>query len=571
MSASQSAALGGGTKPVGGVCGTDRVVLVVTILLAIAFHHAYRGKLRPYVGLTGDPASIACFAAGLDHAEMFVGDALLGDPDNYRFYGALQVKLLRWLSAHYGGDYGFASDALLGLHFWAYAFGWYLFGCLFWRERWCGVLWMFSNLIVVHLNLSEFWGLWLDIVPRLTFQSVLPWLLSLTVWLSPRSPRLWPLLMALVGSTVWLHPVSAPAWAVAIWLGLWTVPQGSRSKSQRFGWVWLAATVAILALVPFAVLYFTAKQPATVDLAVLAPIVRERIGRSFYDVVYATAGFAWYTFRAGLLPLSLAGCLLWRSLDRETRRAEQMRIRLGSAWLMGLLVIAIGVPAFDQFIAKLRDSLPLQIDLVRNLRYLVPFLCAIWFWPLVLWTRQASNERHRARRIAVVAGVVLLWTGIHAPYKVVAWPAEYPLIQAAVVAVRDHVPVRGRVLTIGINGLPVRYCALRPVVFAEKDGACFLQVRPDRLPEWFRILNRYRQVNDLADDGQRLVAGAALARQLGAEYLLMRNYPLETPPEARLRILFSNSTHRLYAVTLRRDQNTAGSAAGPAESPDTLR
>lgn len=539
---------------------TDLLVLLFSIILATAFHVAFRGHLVPHVGLSGDPANIAGFAAGTDHPDLFVGDAVLGDRDNYRFYGALQVDLVRWLSRFYG-DYGFANDALLGLHFWAYAFGWYVFGVLFWRERWCGIAWMLANLVVVPLNLAEFWGLWPDLIPRISYQAALPWLLSLTLWQAPRSPRVWPLIGVVLGLAVWLHPVSAPGWALAILLSFLVMPCRGLSGSRRLRWILLSAGLTVVALLPFVALYFGAKQSTAVDLSALMPIVRERVGRAFYDVSYAVAGFLFWMTRTGLLPLSLGGLWLWRRAAPGLRAAEAPRLRVALAWLAGLLLVSVAMPAVDQVVARFRHALPAQIDLVRNLRYVVPFLIGAWFWPLVLWTREAPNERLRRHRVALVFLGVGLWSCAHRPLGVGLSAGEDDLLQDAIVAIRDAVPVRGQLLTIGVNALPVRYGALRPVVFAEKDGGCFLQVRPDRLPEWFRVLNRYRQVDAMADDGQRLVAGAALARELGAEYLLMRNYPLETPPEVRLRTLFSNSAYRLYTVARQRTGDEVGAAA----------
>jgi hypothetical protein len=51
-----------------------------------------------FLALSSDGANIAGFAAALDHPELFERDPLLGIPDNFRFYLALHIPLIRLLA-----------------------------------------------------------------------------------------------------------------------------------------------------------------------------------------------------------------------------------------------------------------------------------------------------------------------------------------------------------------------------------------------------------------------------------------------------------------------------------------
>ena len=91
--------------------------------------------------------------------------------------------------------------------------GFYFFGRVLFRSRfWALLLALLTAMPFLDVGVGEIWGIWRDALPRISFQTVLPYLLTLVVlWRS--QPRRWPWLMILAGLMVYLHSVSTPAWA----------------------------------------------------------------------------------------------------------------------------------------------------------------------------------------------------------------------------------------------------------------------------------------------------------------------------------------------------------------------
>ncbi len=532
------------------VTRTDLAFLALSLLMAAVLHATYAGHERPFLELGGDAANIACFAAASEHPELFAGDGLLGDPANFRFYSALQVPLVRWL-ARRTGDYGLATNVLLGFTIWLYLYGWYVFGTTFWRSRFCGACWALLQVPHITTAVGEFWGVFNSLIPRLSFQALLPWLLVLTMTVARRGAWRWPWLTYLAGLMVWVHPVSAPGWTLAVCLTWGVLSMPGLERRERRHWLALSVVAMVLALLPFAISFVGEKQPPTsIDAQTAASLMLQRINRSFLSVPYALAAFGWHMLKQGVLPLTALGVIaLWR--HREPLDApDRERVRLVGAWALGLTVAGVVLPGLDQLLALARHALPFQLDLVRHIRYFVPFLYGLWFWPLRRWCLAASGAWPRRRW--ALAGAALAWLVIHNPYDL-RRPVDDPQsAREAVVAIAREVPPKGRIMPIGFPGLMIRYGALRPVVFTFKDGGCFATVRPDQLAGWYSTYQRYQEIEAMPDSPQRLAAACQLTRDSNAEYLVLTwtSRPITAPVEGAT-LLFANRLYVLYQVAPR--------------------
>jgi len=527
--------------------GADLAFLILTLVLAWVFHAQHAAREQPFVVLDSDAGNIACFAAAADHPELFVGDALLGDPANYRFYRALQVPLIRWLSRH-TGDYGTATNVLLGATIWAYLFGWYLFGCYFWRSRFCGACWALLQLPFITTSVGEFWGVFTSVIPRLSFQALLPWVLLLAVTTARRGPWTWPVLTFLAGLMVWVHPVSAPGCTLAVCLTWWVLPMPGLEPRERLRWMGLSAVAMVLALLPFAISFAGEKQaPTALDTATAAQLMLKRINRSFLSLPYALAADGWHMLKHGVLPMSLLGLVaIWRD-RRPLDQAERERVRFAAVWALGLLVVGVVLPGLDQLVALARHALPVQIDLIRHLRYSVPFLYGLWFWPLSRWC--LADPRAWPHRRWALALVVLAWLLLHNPYDLRRPVADPEAVRDMVVAIAETVPPQHRIMPIGFSALPIRFGALRPVVFSFKDGGCFATVRPDKLESWYRTFASYRAIEALPDGAAKLAAACQLTRDHDASYLVLTwsTRPI-TEAVSGCRLLYHNHLYGLYQV-----------------------
>src|SRR5437870_715799 len=197
----------------------DGVIVLAFGLLALIFYLGRWGGAYPFVFLESDAANIAGFAAAWDHPELFQGDELLGDQRNFGIYSTIHIPLIRAL-AKLTGDYGTAFIFLLGPHVFIQALGFYILGRVLFQSRYWATLLAIVTMMPVWLNLGEYWGIYDDPLPRVSFQALLPYLLAGTFyWRS--NPAVWPWLLGFAGALIYVHPVSAPGWILAVWLGMW--------------------------------------------------------------------------------------------------------------------------------------------------------------------------------------------------------------------------------------------------------------------------------------------------------------------------------------------------------------
>lgn len=124
-------------------------------------------------------ANIAGFAAAGDYPDAFRKDALLSNPDNFRFYATIHIPLIRAI-AKISGSYATAFSSLIIPTVFLHLSGFYTLGRTVLKSRYWSVLLAASTLVPVNLKiLGLFWGIYPDVLPRIAFQAFLPFLLSL--------------------------------------------------------------------------------------------------------------------------------------------------------------------------------------------------------------------------------------------------------------------------------------------------------------------------------------------------------------------------------------------------------
>ena len=385
------------------------------MLTFLAFAVVYfLGRLQgnyPMVILTGDGGNIASYAAALDHPGWFQADPALGELNNIGIYATIHIPLIRALN-HLTGDYGLAYAWLVLPQTFLQLLGFYILGRVLFANRfWAFLLAFLTAMTVINIGLGEIWGVWQDALPRVTFQSLLPFLLALTlVW--KNHPGRWPWLMLFAGLLVYVHPISAPAWGLAVWLSLWLL------QPRDWGWkrrclVMLGLGVLFLAvLTPFAINYLSYRsRDQAVDYNTVLPILQTYSPANLLNVPAALGNFLWKTTRSLLLPIGLAGFAVTWLL----KKSDQTPVKMVSAWLAGILIASILIPLVEQVIEQRFQILPLETELVRCIRYFVPLLLLFWIWPLAEWLPRLSNPH--ARRAIIVVGILLFgfWSGTNRP------------------------------------------------------------------------------------------------------------------------------------------------------------
>jgi len=521
--------------PSHGVNRWDWLAVLTFFVFAIVY---FLGRLQgnyPVVILTGDGGNIASYAAALDHPGWFQADPALGASNNIGIYATIHIPLIRALN-HLTGDYGLAYAWLVLPQTFLQLLGFYILGRVLFKNRfWAFLLAFLTAMTVINIGLGEIWGVWQDALPRVTFQSLLPFLLTLTLVWKDRPGR-WPWLMLFAGLLAYVHPISAPAWGLAVWLSLWLL--------QPKGWTWKRRTLVMLGLgvlflvvlTPFAINYLSYRgRDQAADYNTVMAVLQTYSPANLLNVPAALWSFLWNMTRSLLLPVALAGFAATWLL----KKSDRTTVKIVFLWMAGIFITSVLIPFAEQVIEQRFHILPLETELVRCIRYFVPLLLLFWIWPLAEWTPRLINPQ--ARWAAIALGIVLFsfWSATNRPAvrdifqtfvcftkARLVCPAPGPL-NGLILALRTQTHPGEGVLVFNEDtayvsqSLSVRYAALRPLVYTLRDSGMLGYGNRSALPGWLATTKQMDTLRALTDPQKRLEGLVPLAGSLGAIYLVV--------------------------------------------------
>jgi hypothetical protein len=133
-------------------------------------------------------------------------------------------------------------------------------------------------------------------------------------------------------------------------------------------------------------------------------------------------------------------------------------------------------------------------------------------------------------------------------------------------AVQRLTPPASKILPVGAP-LAVRYHALRPVVYAWKDGGSLSYANHEALWRWYDRTKQFRAAKKEKDPYRRLERLIALGREFGAGYLFLhlREVP-ENPIPAGVDALFLGRRFALIRIPQQATDPPKGSSLSD-ESP----
>jgi len=184
-----------------------------------------------------------------------------------------------------------------------------------------------------------------------------------------------------------------------------------------------------------------------------------------------------------LYPLwALAGSVILWLLRRDLRND----MKLVAIWCLGIIFVAVGLTFLEQTICRVYDLKRFQMDSIRGVKYLVPIMLLMCLWSLagVYQQFQAGSLK---RTLAMLLGAVIttIWVYQSPPVTFIqtakAWahgsltprPSKDEIgTVEAISAIKENTKPGSRILPLVIP-LEIRYAALRPVVYAYKDGGIF--------------------------------------------------------------------------------------------------
>lgn len=491
----------------------------------------------PFIFLGGDAANIASFAAAWDHPNLFLGDQALGNPSNFRFYATIHIPIIQALF-RITRDYGSAFIYLLAPHVFIQTLGFYILGRVVFQSRYWAVLLAIITLVPVWLNLGEYWGIYSDPQPRFSFQALLPYLLAATFYWG-QEPSSWPWLMAGTGSLIYVHPVSTPGWGLAIWLGFWAFKPASYSFKKQLAYMLFAGAVFLAVALPWLIHYLNNHaHGATANYKEIYEIMINVFGKGYLDLPLAIKEFISLMWQNGLLPLASVSfpLILW------LRREDRQTLLLVSLWLVGILIAAIAIPMTEQLIARAFNLIPVQLDLVRGLRYVVPILLLLCLWSLVEIAKKYGNQRIVATLGALL---VILWAYQPTPDFLRVSSIISELLQCwrqgslvcmnfadsqsleALETISRLTPPSSGILPLGeiaqSYSLAIRYYALRPVVYSYKDAGVLGYANHAEFIEWYQKTQKMKEIEKEKNSQVQIQEVRKLSQELGSQYCLIDN------------------------------------------------
>lgn len=521
------------------VSAGDLAFAALLALLALAWQVGRSWLVRPFFYLGADGANVASYSAALDHPAAFTADSVLGDPRNFAHYLTIHTPLVRALE-RLTGDYGSAFVSLLAPHVFVQGLGFFVLGrVLFGSRAWAALL-ALIELAPVDLPMWMQWGMFRDPLARITLQALLPFLLAASL-AARGAPRRWPWIALGSGLLTYVHPVGAPVWGAALWLGLWAKrPAGWSRRRQALSMAGLALGYVAVVL-PFAWRFLGGASGSAPGADAVVPLF---LPAGYRDVGEALHVLADAVGVQGLLYglAALAGVALVARL----RPADDRALPMVLLWALGIGLVALGLPLLDQTLARARGALPLQYELVRGLRFFVPLVLLLCLWPLRELERYFQRRRQRwPARGMLALGVALstAWMVGHLPAEpraaLACWsqgrflcvPAHWPDVAEAMAAVRRHVPP-GMAMFSTRETYPVRlrYGALRPLVYSDRDLSTLAYRRGPELVTWYRRWREEERVRTRRRPSERFRAHVEFARSLGARFALLDRTCLPAPP-----------------------------------------
>jgi len=539
--------------------------LLVFIYALLCFFGLWKGDI-PYVYLHGDASNIASFVAGRTHPELFQNDYVLGDLDNYRYYYTVYFPILHALK-NVVGDFGTASIILYAPLIIMQGIGFYLLGAEIFQHRIWGALLSGLNMLAFYMNLGTSWGIaFNDVIPRFMFQALLPYILLRAITWRGEIKR-WPWIMVFAGLMVYVHSVSTLTWGFGIWLGLWLFLPGEWSMIKKIRHMTFLGFVFLATILPFAILYLSNHAYGeTIDYDLVHSLMAGRYSPGFLDLPRAFRDFLIILFDRETI-FTLMGVIgIPISLLFGTP-VSRRKFKLIFTWFIGLLIVAVIVPTIDHGIANMADRLPYQVDLIRNLRYVFLFLSIFALGgirEMVHWLNNIDGNLPRNSDLIapLLGGLFLLWMiQYHMPILAanslncivegdLFCPREIDEQHSLDIldAIKREIPEGAKIMPMDLE-MEIRYYALRPIIFAERDIGVLSYTNPTRLLQWHekaQEINRIKKLEDNRTKTERLID---FSRQYQADYVLV-NWDLSAEESTKMgaELIYSNASYSLIFI-----------------------
>ena len=485
-----------------------------------------------------DAAIYTSFAAAQANPQLFIGDTLLESSRNHNFYKIVHIpaiQALAWLT----GDYGKGIVFLLGPLVLIHLLGYYILGRVLFENRFWALILSLTTSVYILTPLDDDVGLIFDALPGFAFGALLPYLLSAIVRFQDDTKK-WTIITACCAGLIYVHPVSGPAWVFGLWVFYALSNPDGLAVEQRVRRAFALGVVAFLIALPFAAVYVRSHDSAPNDpakVAVIREAINLKIEPAFLNPIASIKAFPkWLLTDFHYTYLALLS-LFFLLYGRGYRKRATTLI----AVVCGVVVFSILLPCVE-YIRTINSGVPYQTAFVRPLKYMVPVIFVLSVWGLSALHERISGSIKSvfiSSGISVLIGLMFVFyvhrkdpsvvrfvhPTIHAWRHRVLLPEKTkmgPVHVETIRAVRHFTPPQSKVFAASPFALAVRYAALRPLVYADKDGGIFAFSNYDALLKWYEI---HKKVGKIKRDGyspadveQTIIP---IARELDADYIVV--------------------------------------------------
>ncbi len=499
----------------------DAGILFLFFTFALFCHIGRTKGHSPFLGLGSDAAQIASLAAALDQPVFFEGDGLLGDPDNFRFYSTVHIPILRALTK-FTGSYGDSFISMQGLFVFLQLTGFYLLGLVLFKSRFWAAVFSIICIPRIWIGFATWWGYYPDPLPRQMFSALIGFILAAAVYWR-KEPLVCFAVMVTMGLMMYVHPVRAPTMAFAIWLGFWVCKPERWSRKFHLLWLGLCGLSFLLIVEPFLVTYLSHHEHGrTENYALIHQIMQYRFNPDFTQVPQALARVPGILFQA-ILPAAGAWCVI------VLTRRQRPKTYIVGLWLIGIISVSVIIPLVERAVEGIFGIAPIEVDLVRGVRFVIPILLLFYVWALV----EVEKKAPWVARLGLI--VIVFWFSYQNVHYYMASPRTTMRVllgsqsvprpnnelHQVIMALKWFTLPGSRILSSGVSPSTIRYAARRPVVYSYKDGGTLAYSNHAKLVKWYERALQIRPLKALPWTHEKMRTLIELAREWEAEYLVV--------------------------------------------------
>lgn len=466
---------------------------------------------------------------------IYAGDFLFSSPQNYKFYNNASVWFFYLVEYLGSGDFVTWYRALNILAVSLFLFSWFFLAYRLYRSIVCAAAFAVTCAVAIPVVSGDYWGLFSEPQARQLFSAVLPLIILSALEARPRVLD-WIGVFLLMGGAMWLHPASGPPIALALLVAM----MASQYEKKQLPLLVLRAFMGGVVFLAFALpniwQYYVGIREAAVgaDPQLVRVAWALRYSSDYTDPVSGvlaavTRAFGGWRF---VLPIcaAIGICLLLRQNDTLMRP----KVRMIFVFTLAVAFLAGGVPVIEAGIARAAGRTPMQMDLIRCLRYLVPMLLLIAFWSVAHHVRATKAVQVM---FSVALAVVWITASQFSPrYRqnenVVAgmkcWIKAQPVcptegakdIQRVLAELSNSKAIPGKIFSPRF-GLQIRSYARRELAFDWKDTGWLAYSNHKKLTENLSNMEAYKTIASMPEGPEKHKAWLGFGSRIGADVIVV--------------------------------------------------